>query len=76
MSQLDRIKEEISWLKLFFTAFLALDASLIAWISQNHEQAESGLVLIAILAVILMSAVLFYICRSVYNRLAQLEDCE
>jgi len=39
MSQSDRIKEEIGWLKLVFGALVAVDVSLIAWLAQNYKAA-------------------------------------
>jgi len=36
MSRADRIGEEIGWLKVIFAVRVALDASLVAWLAQNH----------------------------------------
>ena len=37
MSKSDRLKEEVAWLKVLSGAFLALDASVIAWLVRNYD---------------------------------------
>lgn len=41
MSKADRLREEPTWLKLFFAAFLAIDVSIIAWLVQSYDTAET-----------------------------------
>ena len=36
MARVERIKEEIGWLKLPFGALVAIDATLIGWLAQNY----------------------------------------
>ncbi len=37
MSGVDRLKEELSWLRLTFGIVLVIDASMIAWLFQHYE---------------------------------------
>jgi hypothetical protein len=41
VSKLDRLKEEIAWLKLIFGGLLAIDVSIVAWLAQNYHNAEA-----------------------------------
>lgn len=38
MAAVDKIKEEIGWLKLLFGLFFVTMVSLISWIAQNHPE--------------------------------------
>ena len=42
MAKIDRLKEEIGWLKVMFAVLVAIDASLVGWLAQNYAKA-SGL---------------------------------
>jgi hypothetical protein len=41
VSKLDRLKEELGWLKLIFGGLLAIDVSIVAWLAQNYHNAEA-----------------------------------
>ncbi len=36
MARIDKLKEEIGWLKIVFAILIATDISLIAWVIQNY----------------------------------------
>ena len=55
MSRSDRIKEELSWLKLVFAASVAVDVSLIGWLAENHREAARLLVVSAYVGVVFSS---------------------
>lgn len=74
MSKLDSAKEELGWLKVVFTVLVAIDASLIAWISQAYRVANGVLVAMAIAAVALMTALVVWINRLAYRRIGELEN--
>ena len=71
--QVDHLKEELGWLKLYFAAFFAVDVSLIAWLAQNFSTAKTVLTSAALTAILAVSAVLASTYRRVYNRLNRLE---
>lgn len=52
MSQAERIKETLGWLKVVFAALVAIDVSLIAWLTQNFRTAEAVVVVLALVAVV------------------------
>jgi len=50
--QIDRIKEELGWLKIVFGVFSAIDASLVAWLAQNFATARVGMLIVGLVVVI------------------------
>ena len=73
MSQAERLKEEIGWLKVIFAVCVALDASLVAWLAQNYATANPVLVITGCIAPVLIAFIVF-VNRCAYRRLEELED--
>ena len=40
MSKVDKLKEEIGWLKVVFAILVAIDISLVGWLAQNYDSAS------------------------------------
>ena len=79
MSQAERIKELLGWLKIVFAALVAVDVSLIAWLAQNFRSAEAVLVVLAVIAVACITAGIvgafhYLNWHAAFRRIAQLED--
>jgi hypothetical protein len=74
MAKIDRIKEEIGWLKLVFGALVAIDASLMGWVAQNYAIADRLPVLAGVLASGIVSLAIVWVTGLMYRQLAQLED--
>ena len=74
MSKADSVKEEIGFLKLVFAVLVALDASLVAWISQNFRTAHVVLLIGALVGVLLFTGAVVWITRLAYRRFQQLEE--
>lgn len=74
MPRSESIKEELSWLKVVFAIFVAIDASLVAWIAQNFDTADGILLVIAILAVATITAIVVWVNRLAYRRIRELEN--
>ncbi|MGQ0502420.1 MAG: hypothetical protein ACT4P0_07420 [Panacagrimonas sp.] len=74
MSQAERIKETLGWLKVVFAALVAVDVSLIAWLAQNFRTAESVIVVLALLAVAGTTVGIVAVNHAALRRLAQLEN--
>ena len=68
MSKVDRIKEEIGWLKIVFAVLIAVDISLVAWLAQNYQLATRLLVGCAVVAVIFVSAGVVWVNRAAMRR--------
>jgi 4-hydroxybenzoate polyprenyltransferase len=74
MSEAERIKETLSWLKVVFAALVAIDVSVIAWLAQNFRTAATLLVVLAGIAVVCATAGIVAVNHAAFRRLAQLEN--
>ena len=74
MAKIDRLKEEIGWLKLVFGILVAIDASLVGWLAQNYATANWVLVAGGVLATAVVTLGVVRINRVAYHRMRELED--
>lgn len=74
MSKIDRIKEEVGWLKVAFGVAAALDASVIAWLAQNYVTTNMVMVIGGFFAAIAIAVFIMPLNRRVYSRLEELEE--
>ena len=74
MARVDRIKEEIGWLKVPFGLLAVIDASLLGWLAQSYTKANSVLVAAAAAAAIVVTSGIFQINRIAYRRIGDLEE--
>lgn len=72
MSQTDRIRETLGWLKIVFASLVAVDVSLVAWLAQNFRNAETEVILLALAAVIGATIGIVAVNHAAFRRLAQL----
>lgn len=73
MSRLDRIKQELAWLKVVFAIFAAIDVSLLAWLAQNYEDSSEKLVIFSLLGFFIISAVIVWVNRIAIKYFKKLE---
>lgn len=73
MARLDRLKEEIGWLKVGFAVCVALDTSLTVWLAQNYATAKPVLVVMGCVGAAALSWIVAYAIRRVYRGLSELE---
>ncbi|MEK6807101.1 MAG: hypothetical protein AABY95_10695 [Pseudomonadota bacterium] len=73
MSQAERIKETLGWLKVVFAALVAIDVSVIAWLAQNFRTADAVLIVLAVSAVAGTTVAIVGVNHAAFRRLAQLE---
>jgi len=66
MSKVDRIKEEIGWLKVVFAVCVALDASLVAWLTQNYATANEVIVVAGFIAALVLAGVVVFVNHRAY----------
>ena len=74
MSEIDKIKEEIGWLKLVFGLLVAIDVSLIGWAAQNFDNAPISLLLLSAAMVILITCAIVIVNRRAYRKIDELGD--
>lgn len=74
MSKESKIKEEIAWYKAIFIVLAAIDASLLAWFAQNYKTATTFILIICFIAVIVISAGIVIINKTIFKNINKLED--
>jgi hypothetical protein len=74
MSKTDRIKEELGWLKVVFSIFVAIDVSLVAWLAQNYNKTSDILVVFGFSAVVILTIVVVWVNRVAMQRFKELEE--
>jgi hypothetical protein len=74
MARVDRIKEEIGWLKVPFGLLAVVDASLLGWLAQSYTKASPVLVAASTVAVIVVSSGIFQLNRVAYRLFDDLEE--
>ena len=74
MARIDKLKEEIGWLKVIFAILLATDISLIAWLAENYGKANPFLFLLVLIVAILIAFVIVWINNITYRKINNLEE--
>lgn len=73
MSRIDRIKEELAWLKVVFGVFTVIDVSLVAWLAQNYKTVSAVLMVVGFLGVVFATAIVVWVNRAAMRRFKELE---
>ena len=74
MAKIDRLKEEIGWLKVVFGVLVAIDASVLGWLAQNYSRASGILALAGAVVVVVVTFAIVRVNRLAYRRINQLEE--
>lgn len=74
MAQIDKLKEEIGWLKVVFAILIATDISLVAWVIQNYGKASPSLLVTGAIAAILITLIIIWINKAAYRKIDKLEE--
>ncbi len=74
MSELDKIKEEIGWLKVVFGLLVAINVSLIGWTAQNFYKTPTSLLLFAAAIVILLTIGIIIVNHRAYKKIDELGE--
>lgn len=74
MARIDKLKEEIGWLKIIFAILIATDISLIAWLVENYGKAHPILFLFGLIGAILIIFVSIWINNIAYRKINKLEE--
>ena len=73
-SGIDSVKEELGWLKVLFAVFAAVDASVIAWISQNYLGADRFVLVLAGMGALAATMVLLWLNYAAYRNIRALKS--
>ncbi|MGH9958475.1 MAG: hypothetical protein ACREBC_15300 [Pyrinomonadaceae bacterium] len=74
VSKVDKLKEEIGWLKVVFGILVATDISLVAWLAQNYASANILLLVFCGIAVVLVTGAVVSVNRAAYRKIDELEE--
>jgi len=74
VAKIDRLKEEVGWLKVVFGVLVAIDASLLGWLAQNYSTGSRLLVLVASVVATAVTYAVVRVNRLAYRRIEELED--
>ena len=74
MARVDKLKEEIGWLKVVFAILIATDISLIAWLVLNYGKVNLFLYLAGAFTALLIMFVIDQIDRSARRKMNELEE--
>nr|VFK40976.1 MAG: hypothetical protein BECKSD772F_GA0070984_10827 [Candidatus Kentron sp. SD]VFK46770.1 MAG: hypothetical protein BECKSD772E_GA0070983_10807 [Candidatus Kentron sp. SD]VFK81133.1 MAG: hypothetical protein BECKSD772D_GA0070982_12313 [Candidatus Kentron sp. SD] len=72
MAEIDKLKEEIGWMKMLFGILIVSNISLIARIAQNYNRAPEILLLIGIVGVLSITIGIAWLNKSAYRRINKL----
>ena len=74
MPKLDKLKEELGWLKVVFGIFIATDLSLIAWLIKNYETQNEFLTIISGVAIAGISLAIVKVNRIAYKKIDEIGE--
>ncbi len=74
MSEIDKIKEEIGWLKIVFALLVAVDVSIIGWAVQNFTQTSITLLFLGAVVVVLVTTAIIFVNRVAYRKIDELGE--
>ena len=74
MARVDRLREEIGWLKVVFGVLIAIDASLLGWLGQNYATGSRVAVVVGTAAAIGVTLAVARVHRLAYRRIDELEE--
>ena len=74
MARIDRLKEEIGWLKVILGILAAIDASLLGWLAQNYASGGGVLVRTGTAAAMAVTYAIVKVNQLAYRRIEELED--
>ena len=74
MAQIDKIKEEIGWLKVIFAILIATDISLVAWLAQNYGKVSPLLLKIGLAVAFLVTLIIIWINNVAYRKIDELGE--
>lgn len=74
MSKLEKIKEELNWLKVLFALMVASDFSLLAWLVQNYFTVNNDkLLYIGVFTIFIVTAILVVVSVVARKKIDELE---
>jgi len=69
MSKLDKIKEELGWLKVIFAISVATNLSLMAYLAKNYEKQELYFSIVTGITIIFITIAIVFINKIAYKKI-------
>lgn len=73
MARIDKLKEEIGWLKIIFAILIATDISLIAWLVENYGKVKKLLLIVGLIGALLVTIIIVWIDYTANKKIDELE---
>ena len=74
MGKIDKIKEQIGWLKVVFGILTAIVVSLIGYIATSYKTAEPIILISALILTILILFGIIIVNKKAFDKIDELED--
>ena len=74
MAYVDKVKEEIGWLKVVFAILLATDIFLVAWLVQNYGSVKLFLLIVGLIGAFLVTFIIVWVNRVARRKINKLEE--
>ena len=74
MAHIDKVKEEIGWLKVIFAILIATDISLIAWLIQSYGTVSKFFFIVGVLGAIVILFVIDRLDSIARRKMDELEE--
>ena len=74
MPKLDKVKEELGWLKVIFAIAVATNLSLMAYLAQNYKSQELLFSSVNGFAIILVTIVIVTINKKAYKKIDEIGE--
>ena len=74
MPKLDKVKEELGWLKVIFAIAVATNLSLMAYLAQNYKIQDSLFSILNGSAIILVTFLIIIINRKAYKKIDEIGE--
>ncbi len=71
---IDKLKEQIGWLKITYGLALATDISLVAWIFNNINKVSIVKLIISLVVAFFVTLIVFLANKKANDKMNQLED--
>ncbi len=76
MAKIDKIKEQIGWLKVIFGVLVAIDISLVGWLANSYDKSDIATVKIylCLFAIILISIGIVFTNKKALSNIDELGE--
>lgn len=74
MGKIDKIKEQIGWLKIAFGLLTAVVISLVGYIATSYKTAEPIMLILALTLTMMLSYGIIIVNKKAFNKMDELED--